>query len=132
MARVLSIAPTLPSLAALSTTLTRYAVELPADELPALLGELEAAKARAWIRLAAAERAAQEQHTPADSGRLLDAKAMAERLQVPESWLREHARGGRVPCVYVGRYMRFDPERVRRALDQQAAGVISTGRHRTA
>jgi hypothetical protein len=119
MGRLLPIMPTLPSLAALSTTLKRYAVELPADELPALVGELETAKAQAYARLATADRGAQGHHPPADTGRLLNAKTMAERLQVPESWLREHARGGRVPCVYVGRYMRFDPAAVIRALGEQ-------------
>jgi hypothetical protein len=128
MGRVLPIAPALPSLGALATTLKRYATELPADELPALVGELEAAKALAWARLTTQAPNPQ----PVGDTALLDASAMAERLQVPESWLREHARRGRIPCVYVGRYMRFDPDRVRRALDEQAAGVISPGRNRTA
>lgn len=131
MAGVLPITRPLSSLDALKTTLRRYAHELPSEELPAFVGALETAKALAWIRLAAAEREAQEERTPAGVGRLLNAKAMAERLQVPESWLRERARGGRVPCVYVGRYMRFDPECVRRALDAKGEGVISTGRNRT-
>jgi len=122
MARGLAITPALPSLGALATTLKQYAAELPADELPALVGELEAAKALAWARLTTLA----PNPTP-DSGTLdlLDAKAMAGRLRVPESWLREHARRGRIPCVYVGRYMRFDPERVRRALDEQPTGVVS-------
>jgi hypothetical protein len=124
MARVLPITPALPSIGALATTLERYAAELPAAELPALVGELEATKALAWARLTTPAPNPQ----PAGDTALLDAKAMAERLQVPESWLREHARRRRIPCVYVGRYMRFDPDRVRRALDEQAAGVISPGR----
>jgi excisionase family DNA binding protein len=40
--------------------------------------------------------------------RLLDAKAIAERLGVPESWVREAARSGAIPCVRLGRYVRFD------------------------
>jgi len=129
MARVLPITPTLPSIGALATTLKRYAAELPADELPTLLGELEAAKAVAWARLVTAQ---QPQQSIVHPGKLLDAKAMAERLDVPESWLREHARHGRIPCRYVGRYMRFDPTAVLRALDEQATGVISTSRNHTA
>lgn len=102
-----------PALPALAATLRRAVAELPRGELPALLGELETARALAWVRLAAPAPA------PASSkdGTLLDAKAMAERLGVPDSWLREHARHGRIPCVYVGRYMRFDPDRVRCALE---------------
>ena len=40
--------------------------------------------------------------------RLLDAKAIAERLGVPESWVRVTARSGAIPCVRLGRYVRFD------------------------
>ncbi len=125
MARVLPIAPALPSLGALATTLRRYATALPAEELPALVGELEAAKALAWVRLTTPE----SRQPAAEPGRLLNAKAMAECLQVPESWLREHARRGRIPCVHVGRYTRFDAECVRRALDASGEGVISRGRN---
>ena len=42
------------------------------------------------------------------SERLLDAKAVAERLGVPESWVRESARSGAIPHVRLGRYVRFD------------------------
>lgn len=40
--------------------------------------------------------------------RLLDAKAVAELLGVPESWVRESARSGAIPHVRLGRYVRFD------------------------
>jgi excisionase family DNA binding protein len=39
---------------------------------------------------------------------LLDAKVIAERLGVPETWVRESARSGAMPCVRLGRYVRFD------------------------
>jgi excisionase family DNA binding protein len=42
------------------------------------------------------------------SDRLIDAKAVAERLGVPESWVRESARSGAIPHVRLGRYVRFD------------------------
>lgn len=42
------------------------------------------------------------------TGRLLDAREVAERLGVPESWVRESARSGAIPCVRLGRYVRFD------------------------
>jgi excisionase family DNA binding protein len=42
------------------------------------------------------------------SDRLLDAKAIADRLGVPESWVRESARSGAMPHVRLGRYVRFD------------------------
>lgn len=40
--------------------------------------------------------------------RLLDAREVAERLGVPVSWVRESARSGAIPCVRLGRYVRFD------------------------
>jgi len=49
--------------------------------------------------------------------RLLDAKAIAERLGVPESWVRESARSGAIPHVKLGRYVRFDQADVEAWLD---------------
>ena len=42
------------------------------------------------------------------SDRLLDATAVAERLGVPKTWVLESARSGAMPCVRLGRYVRFD------------------------
>ena len=52
------------------------------------------------------------------SERLLDARAVAERLGVPESWVRESARSGAMPCVRLGRYVRFDLADVERWLEE--------------
>jgi excisionase family DNA binding protein len=46
------------------------------------------------------------------TGRLLDARAIAELLAVPETWVREHARAGTIPHVRLGRYVRFDEDDV--------------------
>ena len=40
--------------------------------------------------------------------RLLDAAEVADRLGVPVSWVGESARSGAIPCVRLGRYIRFD------------------------
>ena len=50
--------------------------------------------------------------------RLLDAKAIADRLGVPESWVRESARSGAIPHVRLGRYIRFDPADVEAWLEE--------------
>jgi excisionase family DNA binding protein len=42
------------------------------------------------------------------TGRLLDAVEVADRLSVPVSWVRESARSGAMPCVRLGRYVRFE------------------------
>jgi excisionase family DNA binding protein len=40
--------------------------------------------------------------------RLLDAKEVAARLNVPESWVRAETRAGRMPHVELGRYRRYE------------------------
>ena len=43
------------------------------------------------------------------TGRLdLDAAEVAELLSVPKTWVLESARSGALPCVRLGRYVRFD------------------------
>jgi excisionase family DNA binding protein len=50
------------------------------------------------------------------SERLVDAQAIAERLGVPVSWVRDQTRSGAMPCVELGRYRRYDLEDVDRWL----------------
>ena len=45
-----------------------------------------------------------------DGDHLLSAKAAAKRWEIPESWIREMARKGELPCVHLGHYIRFKPE----------------------
>lgn len=51
------------------------------------------------------------------SDRLLDASEVAELLNVPKSWVLESARSGAIPCLRLGRYVRFDEGDVRAWLD---------------
>lgn len=106
MGRILRIPSAVPDLGNLRATLQHFVDELQREELPRLIGELEAAKAQASARLSLPE-PVQSPNTPV--AKLLDAKEMAQQLSVPESWLREAARQERIPCIYVGRYVRFDP-----------------------
>ena len=39
--------------------------------------------------------------------RLLTAAELAERLNVPESWVRESTRSGAIPHIQLGRYRRY-------------------------
>jgi excisionase family DNA binding protein len=48
-----------------------------------------------------------------------DAKEMARLLRVHESWVRSEQRHGRIPFVRVGRYVRFRPADVERALEDR-------------
>ncbi len=42
--------------------------------------------------------------------RLLDAKAIAEMLNVPHTWVLAQARAGTIPHHRLGHYVRFDPD----------------------
>ena len=44
---------------------------------------------------------------------LLDAKAAAELLSVPASWVLAEARADRIPHIRLGRYVRFDADELR-------------------
>jgi excisionase family DNA binding protein len=56
------------------------------------------------------------------SDRLLTAAEIAERLNVPESWVRQEARADRMPHIRLGRYVRFDWPAVVVWLEEQRAG----------
>jgi excisionase family DNA binding protein len=56
------------------------------------------------------------------SERLLTAAEVADRLSVPESWVRAETRAGRMPCLELGRYRRYDWEAVTAWLADQRAG----------
>ena len=42
------------------------------------------------------------------TGQLLNAEEVAERLGVPTTWVREQTRAGAIPCIRLGRYVRYD------------------------
>jgi excisionase family DNA binding protein len=56
------------------------------------------------------------------SERLLDAKELAERLNVPANWPLEQARAGTIPHVRLGRYVRFQWDDVAAWLETVKAG----------
>ena len=56
------------------------------------------------------------------SERLLVAKEVAEVLAVPESWVREATRDGRLPYIALGRYRRYSREAIEAWLAEQRGG----------
>ena len=66
--------------------LLKVARELPADELPEFIGELERVKAAAWARLTAPAAIRQEHDE------LVDVDRAAERLGVSKDYLYRHHR----------------------------------------
>jgi hypothetical protein len=98
-------------------------VGLPKDMLIALLLRCAATQSNCAAVQAAVSaelaRTAAIDPTTAQPARLMTAKQMAEHLQVPESWISSEARAGRIPKQKVGRYIRFDPLAVERAIAQR-------------
>jgi hypothetical protein len=78
---------------------------LSRSEVAALLHRLAAAQTRLAVVILADRT---EDQTPAHD-QLIDAVEMARRLGVTESWVRSEARAGRLPCIHLGKYVRFDP-----------------------
>jgi len=56
------------------------------------------------------------------SERLLSAKEVAELLSVPESWVREATRQGRIPYLALGRYRRYERAAIEAWLAEQRGG----------
>jgi excisionase family DNA binding protein len=52
----------------------------------------------------------------AQSAGLVTAKALASEFSLPVSCIYEYAKAGRIPCVRVGKHVRFDKHLVRSAL----------------
>jgi len=95
-------------------------------ELPALIGELEQAKALAWSRLSS--HVAQPLPAPGDSDdQLLNVKQVHEVLNVPVSYVYDLARQHKLPKVKVGKYLRFPrAELLAWARQQGIDGRLST------
>jgi excisionase family DNA binding protein len=99
---------------------TAWARNLPVESIPALV-QLAAVQSALAVRLmgsisdaADCSRALDNRPEPAES--FVDAKEMARRLDVHESWVRTEQRAGRIPFVQIGRYIRFRPSEVAFAL----------------
>jgi excisionase family DNA binding protein len=57
--------------------------------------------------------------------RLLTADQVAEQLQVPKTWVYRAARGGSLPSVPCGRYVRFHPDDLAKWIEAQRAASIA-------
>lgn len=55
--------------------------------------------------------------------RYLDAKTAAERWGVPESWVYDMARQGKLPSVRLGHYVRFLPADLERFIAEHRQGA---------
>lgn len=65
-----------------------------------------------------------EQVTMALDEPLLDAEAAAALLNVRPSWVRDATRAGRLPCIRVGRHVRYTRPMLARYLAEQRSGNL--------
>ena len=63
------------------------------------------------------------------SERLLTASEVAELLALPESWVREATREGRLPHLSLGRYRRYSQRAIEAWLTEQQAGPTANRRN---
>ncbi|MGD0075362.1 MAG: helix-turn-helix domain-containing protein [Candidatus Binataceae bacterium] len=59
-------------------------------------------------------------HVQPANENLLTAEQVAARWEVPESWVREQARTGKLPCLKLGHYRRFRAGDVDRFIRENA------------
>jgi hypothetical protein len=106
--------------------LTGWAKSLPVEAIPGAFAQLAAAQSTLVARFignisgAAGRTARQPDIRQAEPEPLVDAKEMARRLGVCESWVRTEQRAGRIPFIPVGRYVRFRPSEVLCALQERS------------
>jgi len=56
---------------------------------------------------------------------LLNAEAAAALLNVRPSWVRDATRAGRLPCIRVGRHVRYTRPMLERFVAQQRSGDLA-------
>ena len=91
-------------------------LDVPVDEIPALLVKLAAAQARLQLRLLM-HRARSRRNEESET--LLEAKAVADWLGVKEDYVRDLGRRGEIPTVKIGKYVRFERDSIREWIAQQ-------------
>ena len=50
---------------------------------------------------------------------LIGPKELAQKLDVPVSWIYSRTRTNDIPCVKVGKYVKFDESEIWKCLEQQ-------------
>lgn len=93
-----------------------WARRIPADQIPYAVASL---LMRFWTECDAGRNSDRNGTSAPDSGKLLTARQLSERLNVPESWVRNEERAGRIPSVRLGKYVRFKWPDVERALAER-------------
>lgn len=90
-----------------------WAKRIPLDQISAVLAFLAA---RLLVEGYVARLQDQHNSVAQESKALLTAAELAEHLNLPDSWIRNEERLGRIPSVRAGKYVRFKLDDVERAL----------------
>jgi excisionase family DNA binding protein len=93
-----------------------WARRIPLDQISSVLAFLAA---RLLAEGYVARQEDQHNSVAQESKALLTAGELAERLNLPESWIRNEERLGRIPSVRAGKYVRFRLNDVERALAER-------------
>jgi excisionase family DNA binding protein len=89
---------------------------IPVGQIPCVLAFLSA---RLLAEGSSSRTCEHNSESARDTGNLLTAGELAERLNLPESWVRTEERAGRIPSVRLGRYVRFKLSDIERALAER-------------
>jgi excisionase family DNA binding protein len=99
----------------IDAAVANWARRIPVDQIPIVLAFLTAR----LLSEGHAARVSEHNGANAETENFLTAEVLAERLGVPESWVRTEARAGRIPSVRLGKYIRFKLSDVEHALAEQ-------------
>ena len=101
----------------MDAAVVEWARRIPVDQIPYAVASL---LVRFWTECNAGRTSERTGASASDPDKLLTARQLAERLNVPESWVRNEERAGQIPSVRLGKYVRFKWPDVERALAERA------------
>ena len=95
-------------------------LDVPVEQIPALLVKLAAAQATLQTRLLMH---GVQGHKDEGHETLLEAKDVAAWLGVKEDYVRDLGRKGEIPTVKIGKYVRFERDSIRQWIAQQRESI---------
>jgi excisionase family DNA binding protein len=93
-----------------------WARRIPVDQIPCVLTFLSA---RLLAERSSTRSCEHNGKNARHAENLLTAGELAERLNLPESWVRTEERAGRIPSLRLGKYVRFRLRDIERALAER-------------
>jgi hypothetical protein len=100
----------------IDAAVVEWASRIPIDQIPSILAFLAA---RLLAEGYAGHNSERNGASANEAEKLLKAGELAERLNFPESWIRNEERLGRIPSVRGGKYVRFRFRDVEQALAER-------------